>query len=110
MSFPKGSFKDLYSGVLGITTHCLGETVCYRPKAGGVHTINAVFDEKHIDLDPDIEEFVSSNDPKIGVRLSDIPQVPEEGDRVDIGKRIFEVKDVREDGQGGAEIMLYRIT
>jgi len=106
---PKGSFKDLYCGVLDIAIPCLGESVCYRPRVGGVHTINAVFDEKAINIDPDTEEFISSNDPKIGIKLSSLPHTPQEGDRVDIGKRQFEVKDVREDGQGGAEIFMFRI-
>lgn len=106
---PKGSFRDLYGGVLDIAIPCLGETVVYRPRRGGVHTISAVFDEKAINIDPDTEEFVSSNDPKIGIKLSDLPHIPIEGDRVDIGQRQFEVKDVQEDGQGGAEVYLFRI-
>lgn len=106
---PKGSFKDLFGGVLDIALPCLGESVCYRPRVGGVHTIKAVFDEKAINIDPDTEEFVSSNDPKIGIKLCDLPHTPQEGDRVDIGKRVYEVKDIREDGQGGAEIFMFRI-
>jgi hypothetical protein len=106
---PKGSFKDLYGGVLDVALECLGESVCYRPKAGGTHTINAVFDEKAIQTNPDTEEFVSSNDPRIGVKLCDLPFIPRENDRVDIGKLSFKVKEVQEDGQGGADIFLFRI-
>lgn len=106
---PKGSFKDLYGGVLDIALPCLGETICYRPRVGGVHTISAVFDEKAINIDPDTEEFISSNDPKIGIKLCDLTFEPKEGDRVDIGRKQFQVKDVREDGQGGAEIFLFKV-
>ena len=105
---PKGSFKDLYGGLLDVALPTMGETVCYRSKRGGVFTINAVFDENAIDIDPDTEEFVSSNNPRIGIKLSDLPVTPLENDRVDIGKLKFKVKEVREDGQGGAEIFLFK--
>jgi hypothetical protein len=106
---PKGSFKDLYCGLLNVALPCLGESVCYRPRRGGSHTINAVFDEKALSLDPDTEEIISSNDPRIGIKLSDLPFLPQEKDRVDIGKVQFEVKEVREDGQGGADIFLFKV-
>ena len=105
---PKGSFKDLYCGLLDVATDCIGETVCYRPKHGGVHTISAVFDDKAINTDPDTEEFISSREPHIGVKLSALPFTPREKDGVQIGRVQFTVKEVVEDGQGGAEIFLFR--
>ncbi len=66
---PKGSFKDLYGGVLDIAIPCLGETICYRPRVGGVHTINAVFDNKHINIDPDTEEFQTVMSEPISIKV-----------------------------------------
>jgi hypothetical protein len=105
---PKGSFKDLVCGLLDVAIPCFGESVCYRPKRGGAHTIEAVFDREAIQVDPDTEEIVASNNPRIGIKLSDIPNPPQQGDRVDIGQERFEVTDSQEDGQGGAALLLLR--
>lgn len=104
--FEKGSFKDLVDCMLGVNIPCCGETVCYRPCKGGVFTIPAVFDDDFITVDVDTEELVSSQAPRIGVRLRDLPFIPAVDDNVSIGKRHFKVNDCQEDGQGGATIFL----
>ena len=59
--------------------------------------------------DPDTEEIVASNVPMIGIKAANIPFDPEQGDKVRIGKRLFEVTDSQEDGQGGIRIILHRV-
>lgn len=95
-------------GLLDTVIPCFGEDVCYRPQAGGAFTIKAVFDDDHIFSDPDTEELISTNNPRIGVKLLDLAFHPLQGDRVDIGRESFDVTDVQEDGQGGAEIHLIK--
>ena len=104
----KGSFKDLFAGVLSCTTKTLGEPFLYLPASGGSFELYGVFDEKFLGIDPDTEERISSSDPHLGVKLSQFEVEPRQGDQVEIeGQRYF-VKEVQRDGQGGAEIMLIR--
>ena len=105
----KGSFKDLVCGLLNVVIPCTGEEICYRPKKGGNFSIEAVFDEGFFQTDPDTEEVVASNVLSIGIKLSNIPYPPEQGDRVIIHDRHFKVNDSQEDGQGGSNIFLHEI-
>ena len=100
-----GNFKkNLVQLVLGNTTRLLGEKVEYRYKNGGSIKINAIFDNQWEQLDPDTERVVSTNQPVLGLRLSDLSQAPSTGDEVLIIEENIEyvVQDTREDGQGGA--------
>jgi hypothetical protein len=106
MAVVKGSFKDLVGLLLDVNIPTFGEAVCYRPKKGGYFEIKAVFDEDFIDVDIDTEESVSTQAPRIGVKLATLPFDPTIDDKVSIGERKFKVKDCQEDGQGGATIFL----
>ena len=102
-------FKDLIDTALGIMTVTIGEVVYYQHKNLKVspYKINAVFDESWEFVDPDTRAEVSSNEPRLGVRLRDLKTLPVEGDKVIIGRRHFIVKDCLEDGQGGSYLMMH---
>jgi hypothetical protein len=105
----KGSFKDLFGCALGTLTTCLGETVTYKPCRGGSVEIEAVFDRTYVSVDPETEQVISTNEPMLGVRLSDLPFKPQKNDRVLICGETFKVIDSQEDGQGGASLLMHRV-
>jgi hypothetical protein len=105
----KGSFKDMVCCLLDTAIPCFGEPVCYQPSVGGNIDITAVFDEDFIAIDPDTEEVISSNAPRIGIKVSDLPFLPTDKDHVVIGDRRFKVTDSQEDGQGGSTIFLNEV-
>ena len=81
------SFKGLVDSMLGTIIPCLGEAdgVIYQHKlehrsVGSPYKINAVFDEFFEFVDPDTEALVSSNQPRIGIRLRDLKDPPREAD------------------------------
>lgn len=103
-------FKDKVSNLLGTAINVFGESIEYRPKNGGSFEIEGVLDQGFEQVDPDTETVVSTNLLKLGIRLKDLPVTPKQGDQVislEDGKK-FAVKDVQEDGQGGASLILHR--
>lgn len=104
------AFKDLVDCMLGVIIPACGEKngVRYQHKTGGAeYGINAVFDESWELVDPETEAIISSNQPKIGIRLRDLHKVPDQDDHVIIGSKRYLVKDSLEDGQGGASLVLH---
>ena len=104
--------------VLGPNIAIFGQPVGYLSATYGQANINAIFDEAYLQLDPlgrgpDGETFqlgspggVTTAKPVIGIRLSDLPFAPDQGDRVMIGTDTYVVKEVRADGKGGAKLLL----
>jgi hypothetical protein len=103
------NFKDLVDDMLGVLTETFGEAVYYQHKKlkAQPYKITAVFDEMWEFTDPQTQAVVSTNAPRLGIRMSDLRVTPEQDDKVIIGKRHFLVKDSLEDGQGGAYLMLH---
>ncbi|PIR25611.1 MAG: hypothetical protein COX62_04640 [Deltaproteobacteria bacterium CG_4_10_14_0_2_um_filter_43_8] len=106
------SFKELFGKVLDIAIPTMGEDVRYTSQVTGIPIdIKAVFDLKFEHVDPDTEMVISSNAPRIGVKLSDLPASPRKGDQVEIlasGAKYL-VHDSQEDGQGGASLFLHEV-
>jgi hypothetical protein len=66
-----------------------------------------VFAAPHLQIDGiAIEAGVSSASPTLGIRLSEFPEPPGQGDRIVIGPATWEVADVTPDGEGGATLVL----
>ena len=95
--------------MLGTLKRSLGEEMSYRYKTGGSTKITAVWNRQHTSVDPDTEAVVSTNDPNIGVQLKDLRAYPVEGDKVYFNGDKYKVVDVEEDGQGAAQLRLYKL-
>lgn len=102
------SFLAKAARLLNRAKQSLGEDMVYRYKDGGSVSIKAIFNNQFEIVDPNTETMVTSNDPHIGVVLSDLSKKPREGDEVDFLDVVYQVVDVQEDGQGAAQIFLYK--
>jgi len=78
-----------------------------------VELSKAIFDERFEPVDGATEAGVMSTGPWLGVKLSDLPDDPEEiGPTIILGEldsataRRFEIREVQRDGAGGAKILL----
>lgn len=103
---------DFRQHVDRILTHSMdkfGEEVTFYPRSGGVHKVRAVFDNEFQTLDPDTEQVLSVNQPALGVNLNDIKFDLKQGDEVQVRTTRFRVQDKREDGQGGATLLLHKV-
>ena len=89
-------------------TEEFGLEVEVRPPVDPPFTVQAQFDDEHHLLDQLSESGVSTSDPKILCRSSDVALVQQEWGVV-ISGREFEVTDVQPDGTGMTMIELHRV-
>ena len=75
----------------------------------GVALPQAVFDSAHVEIDPETQAPVSSINPVLGVRLSDLPNEPTPRDRVRVRGQLYRISDVQPDGVAGALIILKKV-
>lgn len=83
--------------------------VQYRPKGGASYTIEATFDNSHAQVDASTGVQVSSTNPILGVRLSQLAALPQKGDRVSVAGTLYAVVDYQPDGVAGANLELEAI-
>ena len=104
-----GDFRDKVNNVLNHGMNTFGEYVDFYPKAGGVYKVKAVFDNSYEAIDPDTEQLISANQPTLGVNLNKIDFEMRQGDQVQVRDTRYEITDKREDGQGGALLLLHKV-
>jgi len=95
--------------MLGTLKRSLGEKMIYQHLDGGEVAITAVWNREHEIVDANTETIVSTVHPHIGVQLKDLIQPPKENDTVLFLGNTFRVIDVEEDGQGAAQIILFKL-
>lgn len=81
----------------------------YTPTVGVPYSVPLVFDALTERVDPDTGVAVLSNQPEIGVRLSQMQALPVQGDRVVIRGITYQVVEPTFDGQGTATLRLHRV-
>ncbi|WAP69044.1 hypothetical protein OH818_01530 [Jiella pelagia] len=80
----------------------------YYPLEGASFTVRGVFNTVFQQVDPDTGAIVGSNQPNLGVRLTDFDKAPASGDKMEIRGKSYVVVDTQEDGEGGARLILHR--
>jgi hypothetical protein len=86
-----------------------GEKVIYQTVGGFETSLRAIVDMSYQVLDPDTGTLVQSRHPKMGIRVADLPNEPQTGDRVILQDITYFVAEYQPDGQGGAELFLQAI-
>ena len=102
-------FRDHVDDILNCCTDNFGEAVTLYPCNGGVYKIRGIFDHDYVSVDADTEQLISANQPALGVNLNDVPVDIVDGDIFEIRNLRYRVTDNREDGQGGATLLLHRV-
>lgn len=104
------SWLETCGVVLG---HCLtsfGEDIVYRPKNQAAVNMTGIFDELYEAVDPNTNAIVTSRQPILGIRDSDLGKTPRQDDQVFVRGILYRVKEVESDGQGGSRLYLHRIS
>ena len=101
-------FRDKVNKILKHCTKNFGEDVQYYPSSGGTYCLRAIFDNDFQTVDPETEQVVSSNQSVIGVNLNDTNFELKTNDQVKVRNLMYKVIEVREDGQGGAQLLLHK--
>jgi hypothetical protein len=107
------AWHDMANRMLGVAVRTFSErntdneiTVRYSPANGSPYDLVAVFDSASVSVDPNTGAQVSSVNPIIGVRLSDMSSLPAKGDRVTVRGIAYIVQPPQFDGVAGALLEL----
>lgn len=101
-------FRDRVDKLLSKCTNTFGECVTYYPQRGGSYQIRGIFDNEYEAVDPETEQLISSQQPVLGVNLNDLKFEMKVKDQIHIRNMRFHVVEVKEDGQGGASLILHK--
>lgn len=96
-------------GVMESCTAAFGEEISYTPVGGSPVTIRAIVDMEFQQVDPNTGAIVSSNQPMIGVRDSDLAAVPALGDICTVRGVNYRVIERQQDGQAGTRLILHLV-
>ena len=87
-----------------------GSTATYTPISTGVaETLVAVLDRLPESVPVPGDDALSTQLPRLDVRLADLTVAPARGDTVAVGGSTWEVHDVRLDGRGSALLGLVEV-
>lgn len=116
-------WHDMADRMLGVAVRTFSAPMVeFLPGGGGVPVVlaSAVFDTAHIEVDPETGAPVSSNNPVLGVRMSDLPAPPiPDSDRIRVSNMpaamswangTYRISDAQNDGVAGATLYLKRTT
>ena len=104
------SWQAAVNRILGSHLRIFGEKVTYLPVVGGQLALVGIFNEIYTEVDPQSGAMVSTQQPNLGVRLADFRIKPAPNDRVNVRGATYLVRDCQEDGEGGAKLLLTKVT
>ena len=101
-------FRNRVDRVLQKCTKVFGEKVIYYPQKGGSYSLTGIFDNEYETVDPETEQLISSTQPMLGVNLNDLSFEMRIDDMIKIRNLLYKIIEIREDGQGGASLLLHK--
>ncbi len=99
--------NDLANRALKAGIRVMGEPVTLT-RSSNSYSLNGVFQESFKVIDPNTGMPVNSNQPVLGLNLSDLTITPRRGDSVTIRSVNYRVRDIQEDGHTGVTLLLQR--
>jgi len=110
MPAPATPWESVVDRAAAAAERAFGESsACtYTPTVGAPYAVPLVFEAVTERVDPDTGAAVLSNQPEIGVRLSQMAALPVRGDRVTVRGVVYQVVEAMFDGQGTATLRLHR--
>lgn len=96
--------------ILGPLVGQFGTDITYQPAAGVSFPVRGIYDKAFLSLDPDTGSPVLTNQPTVGIQLSQFAGHgdPQQGDLLTIEKtgEQWEVREALPDGHGAFRLML----
>ena len=89
-----------------------GEPVTFLPAVGLPLAVFGIFDEAYREVDLAGGMAVTTEHPVLGIRTSDFPVLPLQGDRVIVLSKgiTYVIREVQVDGHGAAKLLLNEAT
>ncbi len=99
---------DWDSLVLGPLQGVFGEPVTHLPATGEPQAGSGIFAEAYREVDLAGGMAVTTESPVLGIRTSDFPVPPLQGDQVIVPRigKTFVIREVQLDGHGAAKLLL----
>lgn len=95
--------------VMAACIDSFGESITYTPDGCPPVFIRAIIDMEFQQIDPNTGAIVSSNQPMIGVRDSDLEATPAPGDTCIVRGLEYKIIERQEDGHAGSRLLLHRL-
>ena len=106
------SFRELTDNVLDKCMDSFGEDMTYLPQgieADG-YMVRAIFDNNYQEIDIETQEAISANQSIVSVNLNRIRNNRViKGDIFNFRNTSYRAIDSREDGQGGAMVLVHKV-
>lgn len=103
------NWDDAAESMLGFNLTSFGSIYPYTHSASSItEDILGIFDTKYTGIDPISGMVVQSNEPNLGIRLSDLSSPPAKGDTVVIKTVNYRVLRAEKDGTG-ATLFLQKV-
>lgn len=89
-----------------------GEAVQYQPRIGAAFSVTGIFDDAYHQSDEVSGSFglgpvhLVNRYAILGVRLSEFPGLPQQGDTMTVRGKSYSVQEVRDDSHGYAHLIL----
>lgn len=99
---------DWDSLVLGPVQGVFGEPITFLPAIGAPLSTTGIFDEAYREVDLAGGTAVTTEHPVLGIRTSQFPALPLQGDQVIVPSRgkTYVIREVQIDGHGAAKLLL----
>ncbi|TCK43987.1 hypothetical protein B0G84_2335 [Paraburkholderia sp. BL8N3] len=94
--------------ILGPLMGQFGTAITYMPSVGGSFEITGAYDKAFFGVDPVTGSTVVTQQPTVGIQISQFPIEPQQGDLLVINKtgEQWQVREVHLDSHGGGRLML----
>jgi len=102
-------WDDIVDGkILGPLMAQFGTAITYMPADGGSFQITGAYDKAFFGVDPVTGSTVVTQQPTVGIQISQFPIEPQQYDTLMINKtgEQWQVREVHLDGHGGGRLML----
>lgn len=99
------SWSDLTDGVMGVAVAVFGDTATYTPSEGSAFEVEGIFRDQYLEIDSNGYEVLTDT-PVLGVKNSDFPSPPEQGDTLVYKGTNYTVQAVHKDGESGSTLIL----
>ncbi len=103
------SWSETTGLALGNCLETFGEQIFYMPKAQPSVVMTGIFDDLYESVDPNTLSVITSQQPIVGIRDSDLGQTPRQDDQVLVRGILYRVKEVQTDGQSGSKLYLHKV-
>ena len=100
------AFADHTQLLLAACLNTFGQAVSYRDHSSVDYELRGIFSNEYEAVDPETGFPVMSSIPNIGIRLSDWPKAPVEGEHITVNAKPYLVLRTEADGEGGAVVFL----